>query len=56
MLRWPIVLAMLVLISGIVGFGPLGGNYGYVARTILLFLLIGFGVSLGFVKRGSSIV
>ncbi len=56
MLRWPIVLAMLVLISGIVGFGPLGGSYAHIAKSVLLLLLIAFGVSLGFVKRGASIV
>jgi uncharacterized membrane protein YtjA (UPF0391 family) len=56
MLRWPIVLAMMVLISGIVSFGPLGGSFAHFAKIILLLWLIAFGVSLGFIKRGASIV
>jgi uncharacterized membrane protein YtjA (UPF0391 family) len=47
---------MMVLISGIIGFGPMGGAYGYVAKTLMLIFLTGFGLSLGFIKRGSSIV
>ena len=45
-LRFALVFAILALIAGVLGFGNLAGDFGYIARILLLVFLVLFVVSL----------
>jgi uncharacterized membrane protein YtjA (UPF0391 family) len=46
MLRFALVFAILALIAGVLGFGNLAGDFGYIARILLFVFLVLFVVSL----------
>jgi uncharacterized membrane protein YtjA (UPF0391 family) len=51
MIRWAIVFAILALISGVLGFGGLAGDFAYITKILLFVFLVLFVVSLLFGRR-----
>jgi uncharacterized membrane protein YtjA (UPF0391 family) len=56
MLRYAIIFAILALVAGVLGFGNLAGDFGYIARILLFVFLILFVVSLIFGRGRAPIV
>jgi uncharacterized membrane protein YtjA (UPF0391 family) len=46
MLRFALLFAILALIAGVLGFGGLAGDFGYIAKVLLFIFLVLFVVSL----------
>jgi uncharacterized membrane protein YtjA (UPF0391 family) len=51
MIRWAITFAILAIISAVLGFGGLAGDFAYITRILLFVFLILFVVSLVFGRR-----
>lgn len=51
MIRWAIVFAILALVSGVLGFGGVAGDFAYISKIFLFVFLVLFVVSLLFGRR-----
>lgn len=51
MLRFALIFAILALISGVLGFVGLEGDFAYIARVLLFVFIVLFVVSLIFGRR-----
>jgi uncharacterized membrane protein YtjA (UPF0391 family) len=54
MLRWALAFAILAIISALLGFGNLAGDFSYIAKVLLLVFLVLFVISLVVGRRGGG--
>lgn len=54
MLRWAVIFAILALVSAVLGFGNLAGDFSYIAKILLLIFAVLFVVSLIFGRGGGT--